>query len=602
MAHSGEPPREGQDAPKSGLAVYLRSLRDGLRGRAKPERRALLLTACIALAVVGGTGLVVGYAAQKAAIPWRIKMGVIALKERLAGPPPLGAIEWSRQTTSYHVLDVARIPVGRAWSLAEVDGHIVFASRLGRVAYLTPDNRVASLGIDTPMNLAALRRSDIGRSEFFEISRFRTTDLLSVETAPHRYDLYAAHHRFDGGCFRMVVSRVRLAANATGVKVVSPDWEQVFQSRDCVRPKARGVYFSGDQSGGRIVQLDQSRIALSIGDFQFDGVNSEKTYSMDPNSDIGKIIEISPATGESRIIASGLRNPQGLLKSRSGVLWETEHGPQGGDELNLIRPGANYGWPIVTYGMRYGSRPVDWPANPEQGGHPGYERPRFAFVPSVAVSNLIEPDPREFPNWGRHLLVASLKANSLYLMRLEGDEVVFAEPIRFAGERIRDIISLRDGRIAFASDDGDIHVVSNADLAAGRPRATLLTGLDTLGTTLPEETADVSSPERWGALAFGLYCSQCHSVTGQPTVGPPLDGVIGRRVGGASGYKYSDALTGRHERWTKKRLRQFLSDVESVYPGTAMADPNIDGDDLKNIVEFLASREARPPASPKTTP
>src|SRR5262249_4935208 len=159
------------------------------------------------------------------------------------------------------------------------------------------------------------------------------------------------------------------------------------------------------------------------------------------------------------------RNPQGLTLTRAGVLWETEHGPQGGDEVNLIRfpsghaSPVNYGWPFATYGMAYSSRPTPWPGNRNVVGHDGFERPRFAFAPSVGVSNLIEPDPCQFPYWDHHLLVASFVGNSLFLMRVEGDAIVYSEPISFPGDRIRDLISLSDGRIAMSTDAGDLLIL-----------------------------------------------------------------------------------------------------------------------------------------------
>ena len=108
----------------------------------------------------------------------------------------------------------------------------------------------------------------------------------------------------------------------------------------------------------------------------------------------------------------------------------------------------NYGWPAQTYGMKYGGKPEDWPIIASLKSSGPYELPRFAFVPSIGISQLIEPDSRQFPRWGHHLLVGSLRANSLFLLRLEGDRVAYSEPIPFYGKRLRDLISLVDGRVA----------------------------------------------------------------------------------------------------------------------------------------------------------
>jgi aldose sugar dehydrogenase len=575
-------------------ASWFTSFRAWIGALGKRQRVAFWLVAFALLGFAGGAGLVLGYVASQEAIPYNMRVRAQAFVEGLMPPPASLPIEWTQKGSVRHVLDIARVPVGRAWSIAEAGGHIVFASRMGRLGYLTPDNRVAALDLDVPMRLDELRASALGQNEYFEIMRFRTTDLLTVETSPQHYDLYAAHHRFETDCVRIVVSRARLTTSADSVAAVSRDWEQVFQSRDCVRPKDRGAFFAGDQSGGRLVALDRQRLALSIGDFQFDGVSSGETYSMDPNSDLGKIIEIDLATGRASVMASGLRNPQGLMLSRRGELWETEHGPRGGDELNLIRRGANYGWPIATYGMRYAAAPTHWPLSETPGHHEGYEAPRHAWVPSIAVSQLIEPDPREFPNWEGDFIVSSLVRNTLFVMRFDRrGAVAYAEPILLDGLRMRDMISLADGRIALATDDGDIHLIRNAELSAERPRGDLLAGLDALDPPMPDETGNAGSPAQWGRSAFGLYCSQCHTVTGETRVGPSLDGIVGRRVGAAPGYAYSSALADADERWTRARLRDYVVNPEQVYPGTTMPAGTVEGVDLENILAFLATREPR---------
>ena len=132
-----------------------------------------------------------------------------------------------------------------------------------------------------------------------------------------------------------------------------------------------------------MVRYGSDTILVSVGDHQFDGFYDSQAVAMDPASDLGKLVEVNIKTGASRHFAVGLRNPQGLAIAPDGRIWETEHGPQGGDEVNLMMEGRNYGWPIVTYGMAFGNPPKNWPANPKAGSHDGYTRPRYAFVPSI---------------------------------------------------------------------------------------------------------------------------------------------------------------------------------------------------------------------------
>jgi Glucose / Sorbosone dehydrogenase len=295
------------------------------------QHMSLLSAGMMLLCLSGSTGIVAGIVAERWHIPEKINVRATRLVERYLSPAGKARIDHLQKVTAFHELQIDRMPAGRAWALAGVGRFIVFSSRLGRLGYVStnatgtdPDNHIASLDLDTPMRLNELRRSEIGQNELFEISKFRTTDLLSVATGGNRWDLYASHLRFEGTCFRMVVSRVPLVATADGIVAKQHDWTQVFQTRNCVKPKDKGAYFLGEESGGRVVQLDKERIALTIGDFQFDGVYSDTANAQDPNSDLGKVHEINVATGQSRIIASGLRNPQGLVRSRFGDLWETE--------------------------------------------------------------------------------------------------------------------------------------------------------------------------------------------------------------------------------------------------------------------------------------
>ena len=116
---------------------------------------------------------------------------------------------------------------------------------------------------------------------------------------------------------------------------------------------------------------------------------------VEADSHIGKLVRIELTSGEVEIIAGGFRNPQGFARDADGKLWETEHGPQGGDELNLVRPGLNYGWPYVTHGIQYGNK--IWPYSETQGRHDEFEKPVYAWIPAIGISNLIVSDSRFSP-------------------------------------------------------------------------------------------------------------------------------------------------------------------------------------------------------------
>ena len=118
--------------------------------------------------------------------------------------------------------------------------------------------------------------------------------------------------------------------------------------------------------------------------------------------------------------------------------------PGAGDELNLIHKGKNYGWPVVTYGANYTQ--ATWPLNARQGKHEGYERPLYAWVPSIGISAIASIKSPLFHLWKDDLLVSSLADKALWRVRVEQGRIIFAERIPI-GERIRDVIEDPSGRL-----------------------------------------------------------------------------------------------------------------------------------------------------------
>lgn len=159
----------------------------------------------------------------------------------------------------------------------------------------------------------------------------------------------------------------------------------------------------------------------------------------------GRIPEDNPFVKEKEALPSiwsyGHRNPQGLaLQPGSGNLWNAEHGPRGGDEINLVIKGANYGWPVITYGMNYNGTPITAHTHKE-----GMEQPEHYWVPSIAVSGIEFYTGDRFPSWRNHLLVGSLAKEQMRLVRIDGDKVV-ADELLFQGQgRIRDVVNGPDG-------------------------------------------------------------------------------------------------------------------------------------------------------------
>ena len=399
---------------------------------------------------------------------------------------------------------------------------------------------------------------------------FRVADVLTQQT-PRGLRVFATHHYWKASekCW---VSRVS-ALEGTMTEFTSASaplqWTTVFESTPCMPLALPGepVRFSGINNGGRLALLDDDTLLVTVGDHELDGYSTPLRISQDASSTLGKIVEVNLQQGLSTIYSSGHRNPQGLHVSQSGAIWSTEHGPQGGDELNLIRKGLNYGWPLVTFGTEYGAKA--WPVSATPGRHDGFELPTYAWIPSIGVSNLVEVASPLFESWRGDLLVASLRGQSLWRLRMTDDRVVAVEQIPI-GERIRDLQFGHDGELVLWTDSETIHfIVPSTGAETGR----------------------------------SLYrvCAGCHvPPSGQDrAVGPGLNDIVGRKIAADPGFEYSSAMRAVDGRWTEERLDRFLADPNSVVPGTSMQFNGVkDPASRRMLIEFMASPGSRLDVAP----
>ncbi|WP_236725756.1 PQQ-dependent sugar dehydrogenase [Solemya pervernicosa gill symbiont] len=157
------------------------------------------------------------------------------------------------------------------------------------------------------------------------------------------------------------------------------------------------------------------------------------------------------------IYSYGHRNPQGMtLHPETGEVWTHEHGPQGGDEINIIEPGRNYGWPVITYGVNYG-----WGTKIGEGTQKvGMEQPLYYWDPSIAPSGMSFYSGDQFPQWRGNLFVGALKYQLLVRLELDGDRVI--KEHRLLKEklgRIRDVREGHDGYLYLLTDEGNGRLV-----------------------------------------------------------------------------------------------------------------------------------------------
>jgi hypothetical protein len=289
---------------------------------------------------------------------------------------------------------------------------------------------------------------------------FRVAGILAQPSGDSVRVLVSHHYwKVEEDCFVLRLSEATVPALASDEGGTAAGWRTLFETRPCLEIKDRGEPFAGQQSGGRIAALGDSAFLLSVGDHQFDGVNARSSLPQAADNDYGKTILI-PREGPTRIFTLGHRNPQGLVVTAGGEIWLTEHGPRGGDELNLLVEGANYGWPLRTLGTQYGGPP--WPLNGAEAPGDGLVAPAFAWVPSIGVSNLIEIRTDAVPGWRGDLLVAALGERSLQRLHREDGRFVYSERIE-TQVRLRDLAEAADGRLVLWFDDRQLSVFTPVD-------------------------------------------------------------------------------------------------------------------------------------------
>ncbi len=383
--------------------------------------------------------------------------------------------------------------------------------------------------------------------------------------------LWVSHHQWHDleACYTVRLSKLVLAPALPLAEqsASSEDWTRAYDTVPCLRIDGSARAFQGHQSGGRLVVLGPDTVLMSVGDHGYDGWSHERMLPQDPASDYGKILLVHPESGTAQHVSLGHRNPQGLTVSNDGLIWSTEHGPNGGDELNLIVDGGNYGWPWVTYGAQYGRS--SWPMSSTQNRHEEYRRPVFAWLPSIGVSSLIQV--RGFlPEWDGDLLLASMADKTLHRIRYSDGRVIFDEPIQ-VGERIRDIDQLGDGTLVLWTDDAKILEL--------RPGQSLEPDLGRIVANLP-------APLRSRAVGTISTCLECHDASpGANAAGAPnLWGVYGRQIAAADFAGYSDALKSRTGRWDEAVLNDFLSDVQTFAPGSTMGLSGIPDADVRAVI------------------
>lgn len=517
-------------------------------------------------------GIKVNLAILTVAMAAAFLAGAYAYKHRaelLGYLQPESDIEVVRTSLYRVAIQKLRIPAkGRDGAIEPLDEGLLLSDAPGKLWHVDADNDIRPLDISVPINWQEFDE-DPDNAEVAFRARFSVRDVLVDNFGPELL-LIASHNQWDPArnCYFL-----RLSATSTSYDELKGSqgrngavWKTLFDSTPCLSLSS----ISGSTSrrptisaGGRIAKLSESEVLLTVGDFgAFKRGRASLPQEMD--NSYGKTVLIDLESGENRIFTLGHRNAQGMAVDAESRIWVTEHGPEGGDELNLLEDGENYGFPYVTYGTEYGT--TNWPLNDRQGAHDDYTKPLFSWVPSIATSQVIVVTSELFPLWRDDLLISSLADRTIYRTRIENDRVVLIEPFEI-GHRIRDIVEMHDGRIALKTDDS--HIVY----------------IEPVGT----DSFDNYEPAVQGKF-LATQCQGCHTFDrgGAAGIGPNLYQIVGRKVAADGNFTYSPALQAVEGEWTPEKLKQFLTDPSQFAPGTDMlTSSSLTEEQVSSLVAYL---------------
>ena len=360
----------------------------------------------------------------------------------LAGTPALAVDEtFETEGTSIHVQTVAD-GLSHPWALAFLpDGSMLVTERPGTLRRVTAEGEISGPIAGVP-----------------EVDARDQGGLLDVALDPdfgQNRLVYLSYAEAGDGGNGTAVARGVLGEDQAALS----DVEVIFRQQ----PKAD----STKHFGSRLVFDGQGHLFVTLGE------RSEEEFrgqAQDLNSHLGKIVRIhpdgsvpedNPFVGQDgalpEIWSYGNRNVQAAaINPETGVLWEIEHGPKGGDEINIVQPGANYGWPVVSHGVNYDGTIV----GSGEAHAEGMVDAIWTWTPVIAPSGMTFYGGAAFPEWQGDLFVGGLAATALVRLELDGDSVTREERLlESLGLRIRDVVEGPDGALYLVTDEGNGEVL-----------------------------------------------------------------------------------------------------------------------------------------------
>lgn len=274
-------------------------------------------------------------------------------------------------------------------------------------------------------------------------SRFAINDIAVLSQSQSAANLLISYPRLglQRDCVEVVVENVNYDRINQKIKRVKT-W---LVTKPCVPISAV------QHTSGRFAVIDSKSAYVTIGDLGYTQISNRKK-----RGDLGSIFKVS-STSVSKF-SQGHRNAQGILLYNGKDLLAAEHGPRGGDELNLIKAGSDYGWPFVTYGQPYG--PGDYVRPTKTGTHAGFVEPLKYWVPSIAPTELVQLPKSGWGDWSNQLVLGTLREQVLVFMAIDERFAVTNTVNVDIGERIRDLEVLSTGELVATTDSGKLLVIN----------------------------------------------------------------------------------------------------------------------------------------------
>jgi glucose/arabinose dehydrogenase len=324
------------------------------------------------------------------------------------------------------------------WSMAFLpDGRMLVTEREGRLRIVSKDFKLDPKPVEGLPEIVAT-----GQGGLFDVA-------IHPQYAQNGW-IYWAYNAPGPGGWGTTLARGKLISDANNYRMTE------VQLLFSMEPKTR----SGQHFGGRIVFDGKGIVYLTLGD------RGDKPRAQKLDDHAGSVIRlhddgrvpadnpfVNRAGAKPEKFTLGNRNMQGAaLHPQTAELWTHEHGPQGGDEINVMRAGRNYGWPVISYGVNYGIGTKIGEGNAK----PGMEQPLHYWVPSIAPSGMAFYTGDKFPNWKGNLLVGALRDEMLVRLELNGEKIVREERL-LKGQigRIRDVRVGSDGFVYLLTDERD---------------------------------------------------------------------------------------------------------------------------------------------------